>query len=70
MSYRNHWFWIDDRDVKSKVAFNFLMLAVFAHRDRGRQGGGPNRYRAGEVKGFEDRRVRRERDQEDFETVS
>lgn len=24
--YRNHWFWIDDRDLKSKRMFSFLML--------------------------------------------
>ena len=24
--YRNHWFWIDDRDLKSKRTFSFLML--------------------------------------------
>jgi len=27
--YREHWFWIDDRDVHSKLAFNFLLLAFF-----------------------------------------
>jgi hypothetical protein len=26
VSYRNAWFWIDDRDHRSKAAFNFLML--------------------------------------------
>jgi hypothetical protein len=24
--YRNHWFWIDDRDLRSKRTFSFLML--------------------------------------------
>jgi hypothetical protein len=24
--YRNHWFWIDDRDVRTKGMFNFLMF--------------------------------------------
>ena len=26
VSYRNHWLWIDDRDVNSRLTFNFLML--------------------------------------------
>lgn len=26
VSYRNHWFWIDDRDLKSKRAFAFMMM--------------------------------------------
>ena len=24
--YRNHWFWVDDRDVRSKAMFQFLMI--------------------------------------------
>lgn len=24
--YRNHWFWIDDRDLKSKRAFAFMLM--------------------------------------------
>jgi hypothetical protein len=24
--YRNHWFWIDDRDLRSKRSFAFMML--------------------------------------------
>ena len=31
VDYRNHWFWIDDRDLKSKRAFAFMeMLFTFA----------------------------------------
>jgi hypothetical protein len=26
VSYRDHWFWIDDRDLKSKRAFAFMMM--------------------------------------------
>ena len=26
VAYRNHWFWIDDRDLKSKRSFAFLMM--------------------------------------------
>jgi hypothetical protein len=26
VDYRNHWFWIDDRDLKSKRAFAFMMM--------------------------------------------
>jgi hypothetical protein len=26
MNYRDHWFWIDDRDRKSKAIFSFLMI--------------------------------------------
>ena len=26
VNYRNHWFWIDDRDLKSKRAFAFMMM--------------------------------------------
>jgi hypothetical protein len=32
--YRKHWFWIDDRDVYSKAAFNFLLL-MFSLTERG-----------------------------------
>jgi hypothetical protein len=32
--YRNHWFWIDDGDVRSKSLFNFLMF-MFALTETG-----------------------------------
>jgi len=32
--YRGHWFWIDDRDVRSKATFYFLMV-LFSSTERG-----------------------------------
>ena len=26
--YRNHWFWIDDKDLRSKQLFSFLMFII------------------------------------------
>jgi hypothetical protein len=26
VAYRNHWFWIDDRDLRTKRAFAFMMM--------------------------------------------
>ena len=34
VTYRKHWFWIDDRDIHSKAAFNFLLL-MFSLTERG-----------------------------------
>jgi hypothetical protein len=33
--YRDHWFWIDDRDIHSKYMFNFLMI-LFSFTERGK----------------------------------
>ena len=35
MRYRNGWFWIDDRDERSKVGLNFLMF-IFALTESGK----------------------------------
>jgi hypothetical protein len=34
VKYRNHWFWVDDRDLESKRAISFIML-VFTLADTG-----------------------------------
>ena len=38
--YRDHWFWIEDRDYKSKLVFNFLMY-LFSMTETGGQGTAP-----------------------------
>ena len=36
--YRNHWFWIDDRDLMSKQLFSFLMFAFTLTETGGKEG--------------------------------
>lgn len=38
--YRNHWFWIDDRDLQTKRAFAFMMM-LFTLSDTGKKEGLP-----------------------------
>jgi hypothetical protein len=38
--FRNHWFWIDDKDVLSKNVFSFLMF-IFTLTETGEKGGVP-----------------------------
>ena len=38
--YRNHWFWVDDRDLTSKQLFSFLMF-MFTLTDTGAEEGAP-----------------------------
>ncbi len=38
--YRDYWFWIDDRDLRSKRMFSFLMF-IFTLVETGGQGGAP-----------------------------
>jgi hypothetical protein len=38
VSYRDHWFWIDDRDLKSKRTFAYLMLLFSLTETGGKEG--------------------------------
>jgi len=38
--YRTHWFWIDDRDLRSKMLFSFLMI-IFSLTETGGKEGAP-----------------------------
>jgi hypothetical protein len=40
VNYKDHWFWIDDMDFKSKRTFTFLMI-LFATTEGGEKGGLP-----------------------------
>jgi hypothetical protein len=38
VNYKDHWFWIDDRDFKSKRAFAFLMILFSMTESGGKEG--------------------------------
>jgi hypothetical protein len=38
VKYREHWFWIDDRDFKSKRVFAYLMLLFSLTESGGKEG--------------------------------
>lgn len=38
VSYRDHWFWIDDRDYRSKKLFSFLMFVMTLTETGGKEG--------------------------------
>jgi hypothetical protein len=40
-SSRDRWFWIDDRDLKSKTAFTYLIMMFPLTETRAQQGGAP-----------------------------
>jgi hypothetical protein len=40
VAYRNHWFWIEDEDLKSKRSFAFIMM-LFTLTDSGNKQGAP-----------------------------
>jgi len=35
IKYRHYWYWVDDRDFRSKGIFTFLMVMLAAHRGGG-----------------------------------
>lgn len=39
--YRDHWFWIDDQDLRSKSLFSFLMF-LFTLLETPEKGGAPS----------------------------
>ncbi len=36
--FRNHWFWIDDRDMRSKLIFSFMMFVFSLTETQGKEG--------------------------------
>jgi hypothetical protein len=38
VNYKDHWFWIDDRDFKSKRSFTFLMILFSMTETGGKEG--------------------------------
>jgi hypothetical protein len=36
--YRGHWYWIDDRDMRSKSLFTFLMFIFSLTETQGKEG--------------------------------
>ena len=38
VNYKDHWFWIDDRDFKSKRSFAFLMILFSMTETGGKEG--------------------------------
>jgi hypothetical protein len=38
LHYRQHWYWIDDRDLRSKSLFTFLMFIFSLTETQGKEG--------------------------------